>query len=132
MPDPLGSSAVRFRLPVPEPLANPLVHLKSVAFGYPAGSTAKKLLFEACSLRVDVGTRVVIVGANGTGKSTLLRLLVGEQRQGGLRPDDGAVVSGGALRVAYFHQHFVDQLARRLTNGRTCETISNMQSSMYF
>ena len=48
MPDPLGTSAVRFKLPVPEPLANPLVHLKDVAFGYPG---AAKKLFKACSLR---------------------------------------------------------------------------------
>jgi ATP-binding cassette subfamily F protein uup len=46
------------------------------------------------------GDRIGIVGPNGSGKSTLLRLLLGE-----LEPQQGEVVMGTRLQVAYFDQH---------------------------
>ena len=45
---------------------------------------AGRPLLEGASLRVPVGTRVGLVGRNGTGKSTLLKLIAGE-----LQPDAG-------------------------------------------
>jgi ATPase subunit of ABC transporter with duplicated ATPase domains len=51
-------------------------------------------LFVDVSFRVGDGTRTALVGANGTGKTTLLRILAGE-----LAPSRGAVVSEGGLGV---------------------------------
>ena len=56
------------------------------------------------SLRVMRGDRIGIIGNNGVGKSTLLRILLGE-----LAPDSGSVKLGTNLEVAYF-----DQLRREL------------------
>jgi ATP-binding cassette subfamily F protein uup len=56
-------------------------------------------LIESLSLRIMRGDRIGLIGANGTGKSTLLRLILGE-----LRPDAGTVRLGTRLTVAYFDQ----------------------------
>jgi ATP-binding cassette subfamily F protein uup len=45
------------------------------------------------------GTRVGLVGPNGSGKTTILRLLTGE-----LEPSEGSVQKAGSLRVVYFSQ----------------------------
>jgi ABC transport system ATP-binding/permease protein len=51
------------------------------------------------SARIMRGDRVGLIGANGTGKTTLLRLLLGE-----LPPDSGTVRSGSNVQVAYYDQ----------------------------
>jgi len=51
------------------------------------------------SARIMRGDRVGIIGPNGCGKTTLIRLLVGE-----LAPDDGAIRRGTGLQLAYFDQ----------------------------
>jgi ATP-binding cassette subfamily F protein uup len=66
-------------------------------------------------LRVMRGDRVGIIGPNGVGKSTLLKLVVGE-----LPPDKGTVKLGTKLQVAYF-----DQLRAQLDPERSlADTIS--------
>ena len=55
------------------------------------------------------GDRIGIIGANGTGKSTLLKIIVGE-----LQPGDGTVRSGTKLEVAYY-----DQLREQLDPDRS-------------
>ncbi len=52
------------------------------------------------SLRIQRGERVALVGPNGVGKTTLLRLLTGR-----LQPDAGSVRLGANLAVAYFDQN---------------------------
>jgi ABC-type molybdenum transport system ATPase subunit/photorepair protein PhrA len=53
-------------------------------------------------LGVDLDSRVAIVGANGTGKSTLLKLMTGQ-----LEPVDGIVKRHNHLRIGVYHQHLV-------------------------
>jgi len=64
----------------------------SIAFGHVP-------LLDAVSLQIDPGERVSLVGRNGTGKSTLLQVLSGEQP-----PDGGSVWFQPALRVARLEQ----------------------------
>ena len=56
-------------------------------------------LFADLSLTVSTGDRVGIVGINGTGKSTLLRVLSGE-----IEPEEGVVRRGRGVRVAVLDQ----------------------------
>ena len=70
-------------------------------------------LIKNFSLRVMRGERIGIIGNNGIGKSTLLRILLGE-----LQPDKGSVKLGTNLQVAYF-----DQLRRELDTTKTVAEI---------
>ena len=56
-------------------------------------------LFDSLSLTLDDGARAGLVGANGIGKTTLLRLLAGVAA-----PDRGAVAAGVGDRVGYLPQ----------------------------
>ena len=58
----------------------------NLAYSHPGG----ELLFSEVSFRVSAGQHVGLVGANGVGKSTLLRILAGE-----LSPDEGEAAVGG-------------------------------------
>ena len=63
-------------------------------------SLAGREILSSVDFILQAGERVGIVGPNGVGKTTLLRVLLGE-----LPPDAGRVVSGRRTRVAYFDQH---------------------------
>ncbi|MEW6764786.1 MAG: ATP-binding cassette domain-containing protein [Pseudomonadota bacterium] len=52
------------------------------------------------SIRIQRGDRIGLVGPNGVGKSTLLKMLLGE-----IQPDSGSVKIGTQLEIAYFDQH---------------------------
>ncbi|MSV27294.1 MAG: ABC transporter ATP-binding protein [Bryobacterales bacterium] len=58
-----------------------------------------RTLFRDLSLTLTPGTRLGLLGLNGTGKTTLLRLLSGE-----LEPDGGCVERAQSLRIVYFDQ----------------------------
>src|SRR3954452_13070135 len=56
-------------------------------------------LVEHASLRIEPGERICLIGRNGTGKSTLLKVLAGE-----LPPDDGSIWRAPGLRTARLEQ----------------------------
>ena len=60
-------------------------------------------LFDGVSLTLDDGARAALVGVNGVGKTTLIKLLAGVER-----PDRGAVAVGAGDRVGYLPQDVLD------------------------
>ena len=72
----------------------PLVTLESVGKAY--GTT---VVLHSVSLGVAAGERIGVVGRNGGGKTTLLRLLSGREQ-----PDSGRVATAGGLRIGYVDQ----------------------------
>jgi ATP-binding cassette, subfamily F, member 3 len=58
-------------------------------------------LFKNVTFSLNPGDRVGLIGPNGCGKTTLLRILTGEEQ-----PDDGNVSRSPALRIAYLPQGF--------------------------
>ncbi|MGH9424238.1 MAG: ATP-binding cassette domain-containing protein, partial [Thermoanaerobaculia bacterium] len=62
-------------------------------------SRGEKVIVRDFSTTIMRGDRVGVIGANGTGKTTLLRLLLGE-----LEPDKGSIRIGTSLQLAYFDQ----------------------------
>eukprot|EP01118_Nematostelium_gracile_P018976 TRINITY_DN8612_c0_g1_i2.p1 TRINITY_DN8612_c0_g1~~TRINITY_DN8612_c0_g1_i2.p1 ORF type:complete len:705 (-),score=189.30 TRINITY_DN8612_c0_g1_i2:34-2148(-) len=90
------------RFPDPEQLTPPILQFRDVTFSYDKDS---KPLFKNVNVGIDLDSRVALVGANGTGKSTLLQLMAGE-----LEPTTGYILRHSKLKFAKFSQHFVDQL----------------------
>ena len=70
-------------------------------------------LIDKLSLKVMRGDRIGLVGNNGVGKSTLLKIMLGE-----LKPNSGTVKIGTNLEIAYF-----DQLRRNLDPEKTIAQI---------
>ncbi|XP_077986284.1 ATP-binding cassette sub-family F member 1-like [Glandiceps talaboti] len=92
---------VKFTFPNPPPLNPPILGLHSVTFGYPT----MPVLFKDIDFGIDLSSRIAIVGPNGVGKTTLLKLLMGE-----LEPVQGERRKNHRLRVGMYSQHSADQL----------------------
>jgi ATP-binding cassette subfamily F protein 3 len=88
----------------PEPeklLSPPTIAVDDVSVGYdPAVAVLKNV-----TLRIDNDDRIALLGSNGNGKSTLVKLLAGK-----LAPFSGKVVRADKLSVGYFAQHQTDEL----------------------
>jgi NHLM bacteriocin system ABC transporter peptidase/ATP-binding protein len=79
------------------------VEFRDVTFGYSPGDTP---LLEAFSLSVAPGARVALVGASGSGKSTVARLAAGL-----FRPWSGEILFDGKPRAAYERAHLAASIA---------------------
>ncbi|XP_051557107.1 ATP-binding cassette sub-family F member 3-like isoform X1 [Myxocyprinus asiaticus] len=84
-----------------EKLSPPILQLDEVEFGY----IPDQRLFTGLCVSADLESRICIVGENGAGKSTVLKLLMGE-----LTPINGTRHAHRNLKIGYFSQHHVDQL----------------------
>ncbi|KAI0761905.1 P-loop containing nucleoside triphosphate hydrolase protein [Irpex lacteus] len=104
-----GEPPVKVVIDNPEKLrtAGNLVHLDNVSFRHKG---AAKPLFEDVTLTVEQGGRCAFVGANGHGKSTLVKLILGE-----LAPTKGTVLRHPLMKVGYFSQHSVEELSKETT-----------------
>jgi ATP-binding cassette subfamily F protein 3 len=102
----LDDPTFQFEFPEPEPLAQAVVTCNRVKFGY----SRDKILLEDVTCNVDMKSRIGMLGANGVGKSTLLKLLVGE-----LEALDGQIVRNSSARIATFAQHHMDGLKPHYT-----------------
>ena len=88
--------------PVPEKmLSPPIIAVDNVSVGY----DPKKPVLNRVTLRIDTDDRIALLGSNGNGKSTLVKLLAGK-----LPPFSGHVTRADKLSVGYFAQHQVDEL----------------------
>ena len=90
------------KFPEPEKLLSPpIIAVDDVSVGYEPG----KPVLRRVTLRIDNDDRIALLGANGNGKSTLVKLLAGK-----LPPFSGKIVSAANLSVGYFAQHQTDEL----------------------
>ncbi|OWR48360.1 ATP-binding cassette sub-family F member 1, partial [Danaus plexippus plexippus] len=92
---------VKFSFPDPPPLQPPILGLHNVDFFFPG----QKPLFREVDFGIDLNSRIAIVGPNGVGKSTFLKLLVGE-----LSPIRGDLIRNHRLRIGRFDQHSGEHL----------------------
>ena len=82
-------------------LSPPIIAVDGVSVGYEVG----KPVLSRVTLRIDADDRIALLGSNGNGKSTLVKLLAGK-----LAPFTGKIVRADKLAVAYFAQHQLDEL----------------------
>ncbi len=97
----IAERVTAFVFPDPEPLKAALITLDHVDVGYTAGVPILKKL----NLTVAADDRIALLGANGNGKSTLVKLLSGKLPHSG-----GEVHKSSKLRVGYFAQFQTDEL----------------------
>jgi len=93
--------------------------MNQVLHGYGDGQDA--VLFEEATMSVDWGEKIGIVGGNGVGKSTLLRVLMGLEK-----PKSGTVLPAEINENCYFTQHQADLLPQQLTTLEAVEEANGM------
>src|SRR5437870_8812375 len=82
-------------------LSPPIIAVDDVSVGY----DPKKPVLNRVTLRIDNDDRIALLGANGNGKSTLVKLLANR-----LAPFSGTLTRAEKLSIAYFAQHQLDEL----------------------
>src|ERR1700750_1611569 len=88
--------------PAPEKiLSPPILAVDNVSGGFWPG----KPVLNKVTLRIDTEDRIALLGSNGNGKSTLVKLLANK-----LPPFSGRVTRAGKVSIGYFAQHQVDEL----------------------
>jgi ATP-binding cassette, subfamily F, member 3 len=89
--------------PAPEKmLSPPIIAADDVSVGY----DPKHPVLNRVTLRIDNDDRIALLGSNGNGKSTLVKLLANR-----LAPFSGSITRAEKLSIAYFAQHQLDELS---------------------
>ena len=88
------------------------LEVQNLTFHYPN----KPILYEKLSFMLTRGEKFLVVGENGIGKSTLLKLIIGE-----LQPDAGSIIFSQNTTIAYYAQEFeiLDERETILDNVKT-------------
>ena len=94
-----------------------LVTIDDVYFGY-----NNDYILEKINFGLDQESRITIVGANGSGKSTFINLLVGN-----LQPNSGYIYVKHGIKIGYYNQHFIDVLPMELTCIEYLQTIKDLE-----
>ncbi len=107
----LTEAEFTFEFQEPLNLPNPMLSLRRTDLGYPPAtdslepSSLPRTILHKVSRSVQAGERIGILGANGQGKSTLIKTLAGV-----LPPLNGEMIQGRGLTLGYFAQQELDVL----------------------
>merc|ERR1711871_639825 len=113
----LSNETMAFSFPAPGPLegvksrTKVILRMNNVTFTYP--TKEKPTIFDV-NLTVSQVSRVAVIGANGAGKSTAIKILVGE-----MTPQDGTIWKASGLRMAYVAQHAFHHLEKHMQETPT-------------
>lgn len=81
------------------------IMVKDMSFSYP-----ERPIYDHAELYIEVGEKIALISPNGTGKSTLIKLILGQ-----LEPSDGVARTGENLKVGYYSQDHVETLPQNST-----------------
>ncbi|MBL8605970.1 MAG: ATP-binding cassette domain-containing protein [Myxococcales bacterium] len=118
---PKRSSLVRpfVRFEFEKPSGRDVLRIEGVSKSFTDETGAPKVVFSGISLNVNRGDKIAVTGANGVGKSTLLKLMIGaspklddDTRPYAYAPDAGEVRWGHDVSVGYFAQDHHEALGR--------------------
>ena len=98
------NAKVNFKFSFDTPSGRTLINLENMSKAY-----GDKVIFRNTDLSIDRGQKIAFIGANGKGKSTLLRIIDGSE------PFEGKRLTGHNVRSTFFAQHQLEAL--RLTNN---------------
>ncbi len=99
-------SDLGFRFNSVEFEAQNLMRISDLTFGY----SPDRILIEGLSIDIGKNDRICVIGKNGKGKSTLLRLLANE-----LKPVSGEILPHANCQIGYFGQTNIERLHPKLT-----------------
>jgi len=97
----IADRAIKFNFPSPDKIPSPMLTIQKADIGYVEG----KPILRAVHENIDNDDRIALLGANGNGKSTLMKLIAGK-----LGIMNGEMFRSGKLRIGYFSQHQTDEL----------------------
>ncbi len=97
----IAERSIRFSFPNPEKIASPMLSINSADVGYTEG----KPILRGLNERIGHDDRIALLGANGNGKSTLMKLIAGR-----LDVMKGDIFRSAKLRIGYFSQHQTEEL----------------------
>ncbi len=97
----IADRAVHFTFPNPDKIGSPMISIGKVDIGYSAGNPVLRGVHES----ISPDDRIALLGANGNGKSTLIKLIAGK-----LEAMSGEVIRANKLRIGYFSQHQTEEL----------------------
>jgi ATP-binding cassette subfamily F protein 3 len=97
----IADRAVAFTFPNPDKINSPMLSMNHVDIGY----SVDKPVLRRLNDNIDFDDRIALLGANGNGKSTLIKLIAGK-----LDPLKGDMVRSSKLRIGYFSQHQTEEL----------------------
>ncbi|MBV8061366.1 MAG: ABC-F family ATP-binding cassette domain-containing protein [Alphaproteobacteria bacterium] len=106
----IAERVTAFTFPEPKEMKSPLIRLEEVDAGYIEGQPILRKL----DLTINNNDRIALLGANGNGKSTLVKILSGR-----LPPMAGKIYKSGQLKIGYFAQFQTDELDVTLTPFET-------------
>ena len=99
------ASPFTFEFRTPDSAPNPMMVMEDVRCGYHAADGGEIPIVERVALSIQNGQRIGLLGANGQGKSTLIKTLAGT-----LEALGGHVRQGKGLQIGYFAQHQLETL----------------------
>lgn len=116
----IRSGAVNLRLEEAEKTGVKVVEARQAGFAYPDGTE----VIQDFSTLITRGDKIGLIGPNGVGKTTLIKLLLGR-----LEPTAGLIKHGTKMEVAYFDQMRAQiddalSVADNINDGRTTVTIA--------
>ncbi|WP_321946957.1 ATP-binding cassette domain-containing protein [Paraburkholderia sp. J10-1] len=100
-----ASSPFTFEFRTPDSAPNPMLVMEDVRCGYRAEDGGETPIVERVTLSIQNGQRIGLLGANGQGKSTLIKTLAGT-----LAALSGELRTGKGLQIGYFAQHQLETL----------------------
>jgi ATP-binding cassette subfamily F protein 3 len=101
----LADAEFTFEFKEPQNLPNPMLAISDASFGYRSEDGTQTTILENVSRSVLAGQRIGILGANGQGKSTLVKTIART-----MAPLAGTVTEGKGLSIGYFAQQELDVL----------------------
>ncbi len=94
-----------FGFPAPDRFSDPLLSISQGSLGHGPLGYGPRSVLSGVNLSLHPGSRLALLGANGTGKSTLIKTLAGQ-----LALVEGERTCGEHLRIGYFSQHQLEAL----------------------
>ena len=118
----LAEADFTFEFKEPANLPNPMLTISSGEFGYSLENGSQKVIVQNVNKSVLAGERIGILGANGQGKSTVVKTIARE-----IKAIGGEVLEGRGLNIGYFAQQELDVLVE---DDNPLDHMSNMVRRM--